>query len=211
MSPDGAWVLYALYEADRSTASFRGIFRRPLAGGPTTQVFDTTNNSYFECNRDRCVIGQADGTDLVFYELDPISGRGAELARTPLPNANSDFANWALSHDGTRIAISDFGSLIRILDISTGTENDYTIDGWTALERLSWTGDGDGVFVVGLPENGPRLNNFGLLHVDDTGEVTVVRHQVNQWYDAPEASPDGRYLAYAFSELESNVWMIEGF
>ena len=207
VSPDGTAVLYARNEADRGGAAFRGIFRRPLAGGAPTVVFNTTTYSSFDCTRDQCVISQGEGVDLVFYELDPIAGLGVEVARTPLPNQDPEFVNWALSHDGTRIALTDFGSLIRILDISSEGQNDY---GWTALEHLAWTAGGNGLFVVGLPENGPRLNNFGLLHVDDAGEATVVRHQVNQWYDWPESSPDGRYLAFAFSELESNVWMIEG-
>lgn len=42
-------------------------------------------------------------------------------------------------------------------------------------------------------------------------EVEELRYRRNVWHVRPEASPDGRFLAFAAMTFSANVWMIEGF
>ena len=43
------------------------------------------------------------------------------------------------------------------------------------------------------------------------GQVTVLRHEANEWHLFPAASPDGKHLAFATMVLDSNAWMVEDF
>ena len=159
----------------------------------------------------RCVLSEAQGSDLVFSELDPIGGRGPELMRHTMSFADPGFANWALSRDGGRVALTNFSNQVQILDLAAKSVKTLTVQDWTGLEYIDWAADGRSVFVPAHPVNGPRLNNTGLLRVTLDGQVTVLRHEANEWHVFPAASPDGRHLAFATMVLDSNAWMVEDF
>lgn len=149
-----------------------GLMRAPFSGdrvsGPSEEVLPD-DFLHFHCGATRCVLSEPDGSDLVFKELDPIAGRGAELMRHALGFADPQFANWALSPDGGRVALANFGDQLQIFDLSAQSVKTLTLTAWTTPEYLDWAADGRSVFVNAFPANGPRLNHTGLLRVDLDG------------------------------------------
>ena len=188
--------------------------RAPFAGGrvvgPSEEVL-AGEFIQFHCRPTRGVMSEPDGGNLVFSEFDPTTGRGPELMRLAMGFADPRFSNWALSRDGRRVALGNFGGLIQILDLATKSVKTLTVADWTALEFLDWSVDGESVFVGGMPAHGPFLNNEALLQVDMTGQVTVLLHELNEWHLFPAVSPDGTHLAFATMVLDSNAWLVEDF
>ena len=211
LSPDGRWLLYQHWVHPIARL---GLMRAPFADGrvcgPSEEVLPD-EPLRFRSGAHRRVMSEAQGSDLVFSELDPIGGRGPELMRHTMSFADPGFANWALSRDGGRVALTNFRNQVQVLDLAAKSVKTLTVRGWTGLEYIDWAADGRSVFVPAHPVNGPRLNNTGLLHVDLDGQVTVLRHEANEWHVFPAASPDGRHLAFATMVLDSNAWMVEDF
>lgn len=125
--------------------------------------------------------------------------------------ASRDFTNWRLSPDGNRVALVDFGDRVRLFDLRGGKPVDLPVPSWTAIEFVAWTSDGRGILATGTPPKGPRLASVGLLHIDVTGRVEVLRLERNEWITRPVAAPDGKSVAFGAMKLESNAWMIEKF
>ena len=211
VSPDGRWLLYQHWV---DPIVRLGLMRAPFADGrvcgPSEQVLPE-EPFRFRCGANRCVLSEAQGSDLVFSELDPIGGRGPELMRHTMSFADPGFANWALSPDGSRVALTNFANQIQVLDLAAKSVKTLTIQDWTGLEYIDWAADGRSVFVPAHPVNGPRLNNTGLLRIDLDGQVNVLRHEANEWNVFPGASPNGRHLAFSTMVLDSNTWMVEDF
>lgn len=200
LSPDGKWVLFLL----------NGVMRAPIGGGPSEPVLKG-NSVRYDCAGGRCIFTQPRDRELIFRSFDPNTGTGSEVGSLRMDFADPGFANWALSPDGSRAAVVNFGQQIQIVDFSGKRAREIVLKGWTGVEFIDWAASGDALYTVGHSVNGPRLNNTALLRVDLNGTVSVLRHKANHWHVYPTASPDGRHLAFALMILESNAWMVEGF
>jgi len=213
-SPDGAWLLYSIVTASDGSPSNvgfeRDVLRVPSSGGPAAVVM-TGVGARFHCARTRCVVSEPEGSVLVFRALDPMEGRGAELRRIDLGVTDLSFATWALTDDGSRVALASFDDHLRVFDLTGGDVATLNVEGWAPVEFVDWAADGQALFAVGTAVNDPQTNNAALLRVSLEGGVTVLRHVVNQWHIRPVASPDGSRLAFGMMVLDSNAWMIEGF
>ena len=119
----------------------------------------------------------------------------------------SGFFYWALSPDGSRIAVVNFDSRVRILTLQEEEVLELSASSWYGMEHVTWTVDGQGVIVTG----GGITMTKGLLYIGLDGHTEVVLREENEWPVYPISSPDGRYLAYARMFPDSNVWMIEHF
>jgi Tol biopolymer transport system component len=203
MSPDGSWILYRLSSGD--------ILRVPASGGPTEYVLAGAVEE-FHCSfppNTTCVMGERDteAAQYVFSSLDPVQGKGPELARI---DDRPPFINWALSPDGTQVAVvhNDDDS-IRIVTLATGEERVLRLTEWHGgFEFISWARNGTGWFVNGRVDQ-LLFNRDAILRVDLDGQVHVLRGKTNEWHIMPVASPDGRRLAFATMPFHGNVWMIE--
>ncbi|MBI3665879.1 MAG: serine/threonine-protein kinase [Acidobacteria bacterium] len=217
VSPDGSWVLYTVGRPQGSSAPAR-LMRLPIAGGPPQVVVDTEQGF----DRVRCpglpatpcsyTVRTPDSQQLVIYALDPIKGRGREVARIAAVRnfVGSDYNSPDISPDGSRLAaIARVGSteIIRVIRWpSGGPERDIAVEGWSSLTNLRWAADGKGFFV--RSQSGPTT---ALLRVDLQGKAHALWQQQGVSTGSAIPSPDGRYLAIAGSTENIDVWLIEGF
>jgi Tol biopolymer transport system component len=154
-----------------------------------------------------CAIAErsADRKQLVFAALDPVKGRGRELAELKT-DATAGY-QWDLSPDGARIAIlKNLEGRIQILSLNGRALQEITVKGWNILTNAVWTVDGKGLFVSSLEEGGSAL-----MRVDLQGNARILWEQTGgvRTYGVP--SPVGRHLAMQEWTGDSNMWMLENF
>jgi Tol biopolymer transport system component len=154
--------------------------------------------------------------------LDPNSDpppEGFKDAELPeVGRTNYGLTNWALSPDGSRIAMvkeDAHEDRIRILRLPAhGVDHapadawsEVELKGWTDLYTITWAHEGKGWYL----SNRMFRTTSTFVYVDLAGTVTVL--------NAPESyipswgipSPDGRHLAFASSPGIANAWLIENY
>lgn len=184
------------------------ILRVAATGGPPEKV--AAAGGQFRCAAvgGACVLGNRDASrgQYVFSVLDPLKGKGKELARV---EDHPPFTNWDLSSDASRVAVvHNSDNRIRVVSLGDGTENPIHVQGFYGFEFIAWRPDGKGWYATG---SSASSNYPALLHVDLDGRVRVLRDEPHGWFVYPRPSLDGRHLAYARMPFHGNVWMIEGF
>ena len=157
-----------------------------------------------------CVISREEQGQLVFYALDPLQGQGKEIIRTKLGQTNDMW--WAISPDGSRIAIATWTQLrnnVRILDLRNGTERSLQLPQNWAVEALCWAADGDALFAYVY--DSPSRNLMACIDLGGKTHILLNRNSSAPDPLALSPSPDGKYLAYFQGTIESNVWLLENF
>ena len=226
MSPDGQWIVYISWPRmpHEAQAPSGHLMRIPVGGGPAEPLFEVMGYATwswpgdvmrnlgeipgFRCPsspKASCVLAEPDEQNkrIVFTPFDPAQGKKGQ----PISLEFAEDFTWALSPDGTRIAVTSFdtkAAKIRIVPLDGTTAHDIVVKGATELVSLGWAADGKSLFTIRNSSKGGIL-----LHVDFNGESQVLTRA--SW-DAvlPAASPDGRYLAYGAVNSNSNVWTIPG-
>jgi Tol biopolymer transport system component len=208
LSPTGERLLYTLSAtAERDDPSVR-LVSMPVGGGAPTVLLP--GRYTYQCGSPasaRCVLGEIKGQQLVFFLLDPIKGKGAEIQRV---EARTD-PYWALSFDTSEIAIVDAGSAgkIRILTLADRKVATLALQGWKwdQIQSVAWSANGSHLFATAWSDG-----SSVLLSVDLRGNLQVLSEAAaDEWLWAPVASPDGHYLAYEKRTFESKVMMLEHF
>ena len=204
---DGKWILFHKGPARHQ----RVMMRIPVEGAKTGDVVDTAGKMDEEqrCGGipgSRCVIRSREDDQFVVRELDPIKGRGQVLARTPY--APYLMYDWDLSPDGNTIAIPNHDSRsaqIRLtsLNAAAGSEDKVIrLEGLRNINAVSWTADGQGLFVMINTGSGGLM-----LYCDLAGHTTKLLESSKVTYVAP--SRDGRHIAFPEHVLSSNVQMLK--
>ena len=224
VSPTGAWVLYLATDASASYPPLRRLMRVPLSGGLSELVFTAPIYGGPACARSPasvCVIAEhtPDRKQLIFTAFDPEKGRGEELARFDTDPAKGAEYVWALSPDGTCIAIlKSSNGPIYILPLDGRDSKEIAVKGWSSLLSLSWAPDGKSIYTSSQTRQGSVL-----LRVDLKGRAAVLWEQsgsIAPWnrpfrpghlalFAVP--SPDGRHLAIYSWSFNANMWMLENF
>jgi serine/threonine protein kinase len=214
VTPDGKWVLYFGLGDDREPTETRprAVMRVPATGGKPEALFTARPWSVMSCARspsELCAIAESteDRTQEVITSVDPVNGRGTELARIALdPNDNSWF--FALSWDGTRIAATQTATgPIYVLPVHGQGVQQIKLKGWDRIENFTWAADGRWLFVV-VPVRG----GAALLHVDLQGNAHVLWEHIGAVNDTSAApSPDGRHVAIQTWTQAANIWLMEDF
>ena len=157
-----------------------------------------------------CVGSEFKDDQLIFFHLDPVKGRGEEIARLA---GYSRQGLWDLSPDGTRVAITDRGGEtagIRILNLSDRKVTAVPVrDGkWSSLRMVSWAANGKGWFA--LARSGLAV---ALLSIDTTGSPRVLQEMPmgGAWVASILPSPDGRSLAFTKRVYRYDVVLLENF
>ena len=218
LSPGGSWMLHV--ESTRAMPgappSPQRLMRRRVAGGSPEMVLEEpagTSIDYWCPPKpgSQCVLSQKEGTDFVFYSLDPLRGKGQQLGRIQATASAGSGNICSVSLDGSRLAFVDshkYHGRIEVLTLREHAWHEVSSEpGWGDFQSIAWAADGNGFFVTSwLPDS------FNLLHVALDGKVNpLLRNGHRQWMWGPSPSPDGKYLAFQAQTSDSNVWMLEGF
>ncbi len=207
VTPDGKWILYDA-NPDVRPSSNAQLFRIPATGGTPEQVETGGAFEEFRCpllGGSTCVLRKSDGRkELIYYKLDPITGRGRELARTSwLPHVTSD---WTVAPDGSAVALTlhDISNpRIRIVPLGGGSdrrERELAVHGTGMLSGISWSADGEGWYIATDTAGGTSI-----VYVNQLGESHTLRASPSSTWAVP--SPDGSKLAFVDQAVDSNVWM----
>jgi serine/threonine protein kinase len=216
-SPDGRLVLYAIYDKypvgldhGYGAATLMQLMRVPVDGGLPQLVLRGSLYGPPSCARSpatACAIAEQtqDLKQLIFTGFDPLQGRGRELTRLEI-DPSADY-QWAISPDGTRIAVSsNREGRINILPLGGLRPVRLTVKGWSSLDHIAWAANGSGLFVSTLTQDGSVL-----LYVDLRGDAHVLWKQEGGVATWGIPSPDGRHVAIENWTLNSNIWMMENF
>jgi eukaryotic-like serine/threonine-protein kinase len=205
VTPDGKWILYRKPNSRQPAM----LFRIPAEGGAPEQVPIGGALDEFRCplqGGSACVLRETESQKaFVYYALDPITGKGRELARTSwVPHIISD---WTVAPDASAaaLAIHDPGNpRIRIVPLNAGPrrpEQEVAVKAFGMLSGISWSADGKGWYVAADTETGTLI-----FYVDRQGESHVLRDTPLSTWGVP--SPDGNKLAFVDQAVDSNVWML---
>ena len=214
-SADGAWFLYweqdperpgALHDPSKAAAR---IMRRPAAGGPAETVLQSPPGSMpLSCPLTPgppCAFPRREGNQVIFYSFDPVRGLGNRIGQIEYDGGSFD---WDLSPDGSRLVVVNGRDRVELLTLRDRSWREIQVEPpGGQFTYINWMPDGIG-FVVGsvLPDS----NN--LLHVTTSGKADrLLSRGALHTLVGPLPSPDGKYLAFQASRVDSNVWMIENF
>ena len=214
-TPDGSWILFREGKHLALWVHPARLMRRPAAGGPAQTVLEEPPGLQWShvCGikpGSPCVLSQLEGTDMVFYLLDPLSGRGPKLGRFPHRVDFTGNTGWGLSPDGSRIAYVTEHGQVEIMSLNDRSWHEISLGPhWQQLQAVAWAADGKSLFVTCWKPDGSDLIQATL-----DGKVTLLWHNGHsqwQWAAKPLPSPDGKYLAFQSKSFDSNVWMLENF
>lgn len=208
VSPDGKWILYAASAVSPRFLRYR-LMRVPVNGGTPQEVPTGGPLDEFRCSlasNGRCVLRTTvAGKSHTFYDLDPIRGKGAELASTQwIPEWTGD---WDISPDGRYVAIPEHSSRrarIRVFALSPSpnqrSERDIELVGLTDLRGLVYSAGGKAWFVSVDTTVGNRML-YVLLDGSfrELGDI--------QGWAVPSA--DGHRLAFLDRIIATNAWIID--
>jgi eukaryotic-like serine/threonine-protein kinase len=212
LGPDGHFLLYAVRPPQKAAYYKVGMYRLmrvPVEGGTPQEVPIDGPLDEFRCALaagKRCVLRTTvEGKWRTFYDLDPVRGRGAELARTKW--SIEALWDWDISPDGTQVAIPDHDSRearIRVVSLEAKPnqprEREVALPGVTNLSGLTWAADGQGWFVSVDTTVGAQA-----FYVYPDGRF----HSLGDIHGWVVPSPDGRRVAFLNPITAQNAWLIE--
>jgi eukaryotic-like serine/threonine-protein kinase len=226
LNPEGAWLYYTIKSYDEGPAETNKIMRAPITttlptqtskimrvpiqGGAPQLVLEAKIEEWPRCARlpsPLCAIAERtpDRSQVIFTELDPVRGRGRELARSNTDPA-TDY-HWDLSPEGTRIAVLKHrDTRVQILSLNGGAPQEIASKERKTLSSVVWSADGKGLFVSSYGARGADM-----LHMDLQGNTRLLWEHPGgiEIYGVP--SPDGRHLAMRGWNVEGNMWLMENF
>jgi len=204
LTPDGQWILYLARVAGANYSDAK-LMRVPVDGGTPEEVAIGGPLDEFRCALNagtRCVLRTtAQGDHYSYYDLNPIRGKGRELARTKwTPEVLGD---WDVSPDGTQVAIpnhsAQFGR-IRVVNLDGRGEHEVELKGMTDLKGLVWAPGGNGWFVSLNTPVGNRL-----LFVWPDGQRRPLG-DISGW---AVPSPNGHHVAFLNRIISNNAWILD--
>jgi len=212
LSADRNWLFYVI-DTGAESQHHMVLYRRSLRDGSEQAMYSSNDPSllihcaYFS---NRCVIAEHDEDECVFYEFDPLQGRGKPLAHL-IWRTGLSVHNWDLSRDGRNIALLNNENgvdTISILDLDHSPVHYGTlkIESSSPAHTLTWDAESSGFYVTAYTDED---NLFNLFHVGLDGTMTVLRSEKSSQDGWAIASPDGKHLAYQKYESVGNMWLFD--
>jgi WD40 repeat protein len=212
VSPDGKWLILAIWPITGNEPV--QIMRVSVDGGTPELLFKVREGSALACARPPsklCAIAEQsdDGKQMIVTSLDPVDGRGAELARfdlNPDYDATQNELRWDISPDGGSIAAAlGPDGPIAIRSLRSRHAQLLKSENLNRIRFLRWAADGKALLVSSFAKGGNQI-----AHLDLTGKTTFL-WKCNGDNCLALPSPDGRHLAIYTWNLDTNVWMMENF
>jgi hypothetical protein len=214
LAPDGQTVLYAEDTSESRQSwlhhhvSYK-LMRVPVEGGTPREVPIGGPLDSFRCALDsgkRCVLRTSVKEEWrTFYDLDPVMGKGRELARTRW--SYESVLDWDISPEGTEVALPDHDlhdGRIRVVSLdprpNLPAEREVVLPDVTFVQSVVWAAGGKGWFVSADTAAGRRL-----LYVFLDGRY-ISLGDIPRW---AVPSPDGRKVAFVRNVVGANAWLIE--
>jgi serine/threonine protein kinase len=213
VSADGKWVMAFLDPKPGGPSGPEQLVRIPFNGGSPELILQASPKSDISCANpatNLCVIAEAteDRKQVVVTALDPVKGRGLELARVDTdPKVQDQSYQCEISPDGTRLAVKQGGEgPIQILSLRGLPARVIQPKGLNLRGDYSWAADGRGLYASSSVKG-----RTALLYVDLQGDAHVVWENYGTNFTWGIPSPDGRHLAILGWVQSSNLWMMENF
>ncbi len=215
VTPDGKFVLYAArpLESERpwyyKPRTYK-LMRVPVTGGRPAEVPIGGLLDEFRCPlgpAKQCVLRTTlPGGYFAYYDLDPIKGKGRELAQTK--SHIKILGDWDVSPDGTQVAIPIHHSRearirlvpLRRAGLNDKQEREVVLAGLANLNGLVWAADGSGWFVSVSTTVGNRM-----LYVYLDGRYRSLG-DISGW---AVPSPDGHHIAFLNPIVATNAWLVK--
>ena len=165
---DGKTLLYEVREKLKDGSLDRSIYRANADGSDARLVWKEAALDEWRCPllaTGNCVLRETDGQrQFVFYDLDPVSGKGKVLARSSYtPTIMGD---WTLSPDGKFAAIPMHdlrAPSIRLIGLEgAAPERDIKVHETSQLWGIHWAADGNGFYAEMRTAAEHRLEYIGL-------------------------------------------------
>jgi len=195
-------------------ASARLMSTSERGGARITLMNGGYRDNYYACGSSpssSCVVSELKNGHLIFFHLDPLKGKGEELAR--IDGYQSPDATWDLSSDGARIAIVDptieGKGEIRILNLADRRVTVLPVRNWKWDEAtlVSWAAAGKSWFVYALSQHSPDA----LVSVDANGNLRVLQEIPAGIIVSIVPSPDGKRLAFTKRMFVDDMMLLENF
>jgi len=158
-----------------------------------------------------CVLAELKDKQLIFSHLDPVTGKGDEIAS--IAGYQGSEPRWSLSPDGARIAIVDpveEKGEIRILNLADRKVTVLLLRNWKwkFLQWISWAADGRTLFA-----SADSYLSDSLFSVDANGNLKILYEIPGGagWISSIVPSPDGRSLAFTKRMYIADVMLLENF
>jgi len=205
-SPDGKWILFMEFSGRPQHVD--AIYRVPAGGGAPAEVATRGPIDEFHCplsNTGVCILRETvNKKQFIFYALDPVTGMGPELARSPwTPNLLGD---WSVSPDGSTVASADHDPqhpgirFVTLTGPSAGFVSESPVEGFGTLLGTTWAPDGKTLFLQSRTDTG-----YQLLLADRQGHAKLLRESTIPIWAVP--SRDGKRVAYPAPTINTNVWV----
>jgi len=216
VSPDGKWVIIAVWQPIPGSVPQEPLMRVPITGGTPELILQRSPTGFGPsfCARppsNLCAVGEQsnDRKQMVITAFDPVKGKGQELGRfdiDPYQDVNAQNLLWNISPDGTRLAFARGPEgPIQIRSLTVGPTQVIRANGLDRMRGFGWSSDGKGLFVSNLTKDGGEV-----VHVDLRGRSRLLwKCHTDRCSGLP--SPDGRHLAIYERKVNANMWMMENF
>ena len=207
VTPDGKWIFGIPWEAANAPSGGDRLMRIPLQGGPPEPV-TTISGGAISCARPpsrTCVLEEKtkDGKHMTFTAIDPVQGRGRELARF---DTEGEFS-FDVSPNGTRLAVSaNPQGPIHILSLQGHAEHVIPAKFNYLMGDIDWTSDGKGLYIT---DRVKRTTVLSYLELNGRTHVLWENRGGGGMWAKP--SPDGRRLAIVNWSTNNNFVMMENF
>jgi len=203
-------LLYTAKSAS-SPPTFRLMSTPEHGGGRSTLLMGSYTYACGSSPSSSCVVAEIKDQQLIFSHLDPVRGRGGEIAR--IAGYQTGYPRWSLSPDGTRIALVDpreGKGEVRILGVADRKVTVLPVQDWKwgFLSIISWAADGKTLFAQAQDSL-----SFALISIDTNGNPRALQEMPtgSAWIADIVPSPDGRSLALTKRTYLDDVMLLENF
>jgi hypothetical protein len=207
LAPDGKSLLFTAFstqpEPDGAERR-KKLLWMPLKGGEARTVPLQEPLDEFRCSMGitrRCILRKTEGRKWFHYfDLDPVTGQGEELARTAWQDPI--VGEWSVSPDGNTVAIPNHdprSGILRLISLNGKGETELNLPNISQISGVVWSVDSPGWYVTVLTNLGGRM-----IYVTPDGKTRAL----GDFWGLALPSPNGRLIAFRDHKAPANAWIL---